>query len=82
VSDSYDPEWGTSDVRDEIATALEAMYARVSNILDNRPPKPILEVVRTDDAPRNAIVLPLDGQLTERQWRLLRFALERALESL
>lgn len=59
-----------------VVQELRVMYARLTQILGNKPPLPILDLVRAD-LPR-----PVKATLTERQWRLLRFALERAIESM
>jgi len=72
VSDSYDPEWSTAANADDIREALNNMYSRVSEILGNQEPIYILDLVRTE--------LPekITATLSEREWRILRFALERA----
>lgn len=76
VSDSYDPEWGTGFNRDQIDTALEGVYRKVSRVLGDEPPIYILELVDAKLPER------LNAVLTEKEWRLIRFALERARESL
>lgn len=76
VSDAYDPEWGTAANADEIRDALAAVYGEVNDVLDNRPPIYILNLVRAH------MTTPITATLTERQWRLIRFALERTGESL
>lgn len=76
MSDSYDPEWGTSSNAAEISEALDEVYHRVSGVLGGRPPQEILGLVRSD------LPQPISATLTEREWRLIRFALERANESL
>lgn len=75
VSDSYDPEFGTTANAHDIRSALQGMHGRLGAIIGG-PPKPILDVVRGDEGRL------IDQELTERQWRLLRFACERAGESL
>lgn len=76
VSDSYDPEWSTSANAGEIDDALKEVYDRLSGILGHREPKYILDLVR-DDLPT-----PISATLSEKEWRLLRFAVERARESI
>jgi hypothetical protein len=76
ISDSYDPEWGTGSVAGEIDDALGQVYHRLTELLEGRPPIYIVDVVRSE--PGRSI----SATLTEREWRLLRFALERARESL
>lgn len=77
VSDSYDPEWGTSSVKEEIDAALGEMYDVLSRILQYEPPIDIRELATSTTLRRC-----FQEKLTERQWRLLRFAVERARESL
>jgi hypothetical protein len=77
VSDSYDPEWGTSDNTEMISHSLGKVYAKISRILGGKPPIYILELCRAEDM-RGVI----SATLTEKEWRLIRFAIERARESL
>jgi hypothetical protein len=76
VSDSYDPEWGIRENSCEIDNALETVYDRLSGILGGKPPMYILELVRSD------LPTAIPATLTEREWRLLRFAVERVRETL
>jgi hypothetical protein len=76
VSDSYDPEWGTTANGDPIRDALQSLYVTVSAILGNQPPLPILDLVHMK------LPEPIAATLTTKQWRLLRFALERAIYSI
>lgn len=76
VSDAFDPEWGTRANADEIMDALLGMHARVTGILGGEPPMWILDLVRAK------LPHPISATLTEKEWRLLRFALERASESI
>ena len=76
VSDSYDPEWGTSDKGAQIGEALDDMYARLTEILGGRSPHYILDLVQ-EDLPEE-----IPATLTEKEWRILRFAIERARESI
>jgi len=75
VSDSYDPEWGISDTAERIRNALNGVYCRVSDII-GEVPMDIRELVRAD------LPTGIPATLTEREWRLLRFAVHRALESI
>lgn len=76
VSDSYDPEWGTADRASMIQNALLEMHARLGNIIGSSP-LPISQVVLgLGDLSGNLI----EATLTEREWRILRFACERAAE--
>ncbi len=81
ISDSYDPEWGTSDNADRISTALEHVYAIVSQILDDMPPLYILDLVSRYESTNDSLPR-FSADLTELEWRLVRFALERARESI
>lgn len=76
VSDSIDPEWGTSSNAAEIEDALTFMHKKLGDVI-GAPPKYIVEVVCTMD-PGPAIT----ATLTEQEWRILRFACERARENL
>lgn len=77
VSDSYDPEWGTGDNADQIQEAIQKVYDKLSGILDGRPPMYILDLVRS-----NQLNKRINATLTEKEWRILRFACERAKESI
>lgn len=75
VSDSYDPEFGTAETchrRD----ALQEVYNEVSEVLGNRNPIFIVDLIRAE------LPWPVKATFTEKQWRLIRFALERAKESI
>lgn len=76
MSDSYDPEWGTSANAGEICEYLDEAYRKVSEILGNRPPIYILDLVRTP------MPEPIQATLTTKEWRIIRFALERAKDSI
>jgi hypothetical protein len=77
ISDSYDPEWGTAENARRIRVALAEMYEFVSAILGGRPPMFILDLV--DQSLPMKVPTTL---LTEKEWRLIRFALERARDSI
>jgi hypothetical protein len=76
ISDSYDPEWGTGERTCDIAEQLGELYSKVSEILQNKPAIHILDLVEMD--------LPTLRQacLSEKEWRLLRFCIERAKDSI
>lgn len=76
VAVGYDPEWGTTDTAEEIRAAMASVYRVVSATLGDRPPLYILNLIRSHDGPA------VTATLTEKQWRLIRFALERAGESI
>ncbi len=76
VSDSYDPEFGTREVVDDIDDALRAIYDQLTKILGGKAPRPITELI--DVSYNNQI----GALLTEKEWRMLQFAVERARDSL
>lgn len=75
VSDSHDPEFGTNANAAAIADGIEEVIERISQHLGSEL-KDIVEVALGDDGPECTLTL------TERQLRLIRFGLRRALESL
>lgn len=76
MSDSYDPEFGTGENAHRVRGALQDAYVKVSSILNNMPPMHILDLVDAH------LPKEIDAYLTEKDWRLIRFALERAQESI
>ena len=76
VSDSYDPEFGTganaADVREAIKAATEKI-AFAANLGDL---KNIVQVVHGKAGRLTGITF------SEKEWRVIRFALNRALESM
>ncbi len=77
MSDSYHPEFSTGANADAITGALREVYHRVTDILGKRPPLYILDVVNLVDC-----TMAANATLTEREWRLIRFAIERAIDSI
>lgn len=75
VSDSYDPEFGTGDNARDVRDAVTEVRDKVSKTLPEEL-KPILAVVHGKAGALHAITL------SEKQRRVMRFALNRALESL
>lgn len=82
VSDSYDPEFGTAANVQSIETEIHAVIGMMSYGLGKAglpvDLKPILDVVRDESYTR--ICLPI--VINERTARVIRFGLNRALESL
>jgi hypothetical protein len=76
VSDSYDPEWGTAANAERIRDALRTEYSRVCTLLGQSVPLYILRLLDAE------LPTPITATLTEKQWRIIRFALERAAQSL
>ena len=77
VSDGFDPEFGTGANAHDVRSAIEEVRDRLCKSLGDR--KNILEVVHGKSGePRHK----RGFTLTERDRRVLRFALERSLETL
>lgn len=76
VSDSYDPEFSTSENCDKIIRTLRPMYDILSALLHNSKPIYILDLIDEDLPEKSTLTL------SEKQWRLIRFALERAIDSI
>lgn len=76
VSDALDPEWGTAETADLIRSMLHSTYGVVSAVLGHVAPIYAGELARTE------LPTVITATLTERQWRIIRFALERAGESI
>lgn len=77
VSDSFDPEWGTGDTKQQIDGELGRVYQTVAEII-GAPPINIRELVAIERTMENMITF----SLPEKDWRLIRFAIERAREAL
>ncbi len=76
VSDSYDPEFGTGDNAHQVANAIREVKYKISHALGDEQLKNILEVVQGKFGKTHTL------RLTERELRILRFAINRALESI
>jgi hypothetical protein len=77
VSDAFDPEWSTSENAHNIRDALSKVYDKLSFVLGNRKPIYILELIDAENLNDEIAAL-----LTEQEWRILRFACERAMDSI
>lgn len=75
VSESYDSEWGTSSNAHALKENLTEMHKHLSEIIKDKP-KYILNVIDGQPGPN------ITATLTEQQWRILRFACERAEENI
>jgi len=81
VSDSYDPEWGTLANAESIEEVLDSMYDRVSEILGRVSEEPPVDIrVLVGESYKRSRLLP--ATLTEWEWRIIRFALECARDSI
>ena len=76
VSDSYDPEFGTGANAHEVRTALEELEKFLTQHLGTEL-KDIVEVAKGENGRKVAL-----WNISERNARLLRFALRRATESI
>ena len=77
VSDSYDPEFGTGSNAHDVGDAVRSLRSKVTDAIGNSELKNIVEVVHSRGGGAVATL-----HLDERELRVLRFALNRALESL
>lgn len=82
ISASYDPEWGTSEKAGEIRESLQEMYELVSEIIDRDKPERSKPIDIRCLVSARELSGRIPATLKERQWRLIRFALERSLESI
>lgn len=80
IQDSYDPEFGIGENCQIIRDALQEVYKELSFILNklHAPPIPILELLKG----KGDYSLLYQPALTEKELRLCRFAIERALETI
>jgi len=76
VSDAYDPEFGTSGNCNMIREQLADVYDVLTFVLGDKPPLYIIDLCESD------LPAPVVFTLTEKQVRLLRFSLERAIDSI
>jgi hypothetical protein len=75
ASDPFDPEFGTAIDAEQVRLAVHAQLDMLTEILGART----LNIVGVVRGPRG----PVHGlRLTERQLRIIRFALNRALDTL
>ncbi len=74
VSDSYDPEFGTGANAEAVREAVREVRQRVTDAIGSDLLQNIVEVARGAPGPSFAV------RLSERELRILRFCLNRALE--
>jgi hypothetical protein len=77
VSDSYDPEFGTAENASIVHDAVKSQADRISKLLGPRLLN-IVEVVRDE----NTLQTKHSLTFSEQELRVIRFGLNRALESL
>lgn len=83
ASDSYDPEFGTGQNAADVREAVERVRDLVSSVIGDPELRNIVDVVHEPyiDTP-SPLKTARQMVLTENGWRVVRFALNRALESL
>ena len=77
VSDAYDPEFGTAYNAGLVREAVGQIRDKISQSIGSDDLQYIVDVV--EGKKRGPL---LSGRFTEREFRIIRFALNRALESL
>ena len=75
VSDAYDPEFGTAAVADEVREAIQEVVCLIGGQVGDALAY-IVDIARAKNGKK------LSLRLSERQWRLVRFALLREIDSL
>lgn len=76
VSDSYDPEFGTAANAADVASAINDVCSKLTKAIGSEELKFIVDVVHGRGGHRHQLVF------TERELRILRFSIGRALETL
>lgn len=76
VSDSFDPEFGTGEAYDELRDGISAVLTEITKAIGSPNLRYIVDVAREEDG------VPIDLSLSERELRIVRFGLLRALETL
>jgi len=76
VSDSYDPEFGTGDNAETVRAGIDDVRTRVTEAIGTEDLENIVEIC--DWARTRYLPIKLD----ERDLRIIRFCLDRALESI
>ena len=79
ISDGYDPIFGTTTNAAHVKDAIRYMHTRLGDVIGSDV-IPILNIVKPsgDELDRRK----LTATLTEREWRVLRFACELASDSI
>jgi hypothetical protein len=76
VSDSYDPEFGTGANAHDVWDAAQAVSCRIAEVLG---PK-LKNIVQVSQGPPGSLYPELE--FCERELRVIRFCINRALESI
>ena len=75
VSDSYDPEFSTGANRDDVCEAIKAVVGKINKELGTSL-KNIVEVAQSKNGKKLKITF------TEKELRIIRFSLIRAIETI
>ena len=78
VSDTYDPEFGTGERADTVREGIEEVRNYITEVLGPSRKK-LLDIVEVCEGPSGA---SWTASVDERLLRIIRFALNRALESI
>jgi hypothetical protein len=81
ISDSYDPEFSTGANATLVREAIESQRNRITNILGEKLIN-ILDIVYDDFRRTTKYPYHISMHFTERELRIIRFALNRAIESI
>lgn len=76
VSSSYDPEFSTGENAHDVREAVRQVRDRVSRLIGSEELKPIVGVARGNCG------WAKDVRLTEKELRVIRFCLNRALDDI
>lgn len=79
VSDSYDPEFGTGQNAEDVRKAIEEVRAEVTHEIGSDKLKNIVALAQENPDPHQNIK---PSYLTERELRIIRFCLDRAIETI
>jgi hypothetical protein len=82
VSDSYDPEFGTAENAMMVHDAVHYVRDLLGIAIGSEARLPVVDMARSELLEENPASPALTVVFTERQLRIMRFALDRALESL
>jgi len=76
VSDSYDPEFGTEENSFDVAEAIRDAENSITDAIGSDVLKNIVSVVHGSEGKKITVTF------SEKKWRVIRFALNMALETL
>lgn len=76
VSDSFDPEFGTGENARDVVKAIESTKKKITRAIGSEDLKEILEIVHGRGGRLHGVTL------SEKELRIIRFAMNRAVESI